>query len=204
MRSNQHVFGMLAAVLALGGGLTACGPENGKAGGTAPAATPSASSAPSPSPSPSPSESARPSQAAKPSKGAGTGGTDDAGHAEEDCGAPPKLPAGLKIIEVGLHRDIGAVEAFDAKPKCTPNDWIYFGEGEPKGYRLPADVKGELALGPGQHKKVTREELSKHIDGCLRNDYGVVKQPYACYGNVYEITLNPKGEIATMRERWSV
>ncbi|MEV7611944.1 hypothetical protein [Streptomyces sp. NPDC089799] len=206
MRSNQHVFGTLALVLAVGGGLTACGPTDDKAGGAAPAASASASSDPSASTSAQPSKDpkdAKPSKGAQASKGTGTGGAGD-DLDDHDCGAPPKLPAGQKIIQVGLHRDISAIEAFDAQPKCTPNDWIYHGEGDPKSYKLPADVKAELAVGPGQHKKVTREELSMHIDACLREDYSRVKQPFSCYGNIYEVTLNAKGEIATMRERWSV
>ncbi|MFF7725415.1 hypothetical protein [Streptomyces sp. NPDC008001] len=183
MRSIRHVFGTLALMAALGGGLTACGPDEDSANGASAGA----------------SASAKPSQAAK--------GDDHGDHGgENDCGKPPTPPAGIKIIEVGLHRDASVVEATDAKPRCTPNDWIYRGgEGPSKAYKIPANVKAELAVGSGQFKQVNRDELSKHIDGCLRNDYNVVKQPFACYGNVYEITLTAKGdEIKTMRERWSV
>ncbi|KPI33927.1 hypothetical protein OV450_1146 [Actinobacteria bacterium OV450] len=143
---------------------------------------------------------------AKPSASAGASKADPAGSGGggNDCGKPPTPPAGVKIVQVGLHRDIAVFEAMDAQPKCTSNDWIYHGEGEPKGYKLPAGVKGELATGPGKFQAVYREELSKHIDGCLREDCNVVKQPYSCYGNVYEITLDSKGEVQTMRERWSV
>ncbi|WP_327283575.1 MULTISPECIES: hypothetical protein [unclassified Streptomyces] len=185
MRSNRHVIGTIALVAALGG-LAACGPQEDAAGGS-----PSA-----------------PSAATKPSASAPAGGSkadpSGSGGGEKDCGKPPTPPAGVKIVQVGLHRDASVFEAMDAKPVCTSNDWIYHGEGEPKGYKLPADVKGELATGPGKFQPVNRDELSKHIDGCLREDYNVVKQPYSCYGNVYEITLNSKGEVQTMRERWSV
>ncbi|MEV0414651.1 hypothetical protein AB0I68_28540 [Streptomyces sp. NPDC050448] len=196
MRSTRNVMGTIALFAAMGAGITACGPQED--GAAAPSSQAPSSHAPSAGAS-APGASA----AAKPSKGS-TGGDGRGG--ENDCGKPPTLPAGVKMIEVGLHRDMGVIEAMDAKPKCTPNDWIYHGEGEPKSYKLPADIKGELALsaGPGQYKPVTREELSKHIDGCLRSDYNVVKQPFSCYGNVYEITLNAKGEVMTMRERWSV
>lgn len=187
-------MGAIALCAALGAGLTACGPTEDGAAASSSKAPSAAASAPA---------SAAPSAAAKPSKGAKGG---DAQGGENDCGKPPTLPAGVKMIEVGLHRDISVVEAFDAKPKCTPNDWIYHGEGDPKGYKLPTDIKAELALsaGPGQYKPVTREELSMHIDGCLSQDHRNIKEPFGCYGNVYEITLNAKGEIATMRERWSV
>ncbi|GAA2719686.1 MULTISPECIES: hypothetical protein [Streptomyces] len=186
-RSARRAIGTVALIAALGGGLTACGPEEeDKAEGTSSSATSAGQQAQNPK---------------------GDHGGHGAKGGEGDCGKPPTLPAGTKMIQVGLHRDAGAIEAMDAKPKCTPNDWIYHGEGDPKGYKIPADVKGELALsaGPGQYKAVSREELSKHIDGCLRNDYNVVKQPYACYGNIYEITLNDKGDtVLSMRERWSV
>ncbi|MFJ5547328.1 hypothetical protein [Streptomyces sp. NPDC093225] len=188
MHSTRNVMGAIALIAALSGALSACGPvadEGADGAPTADATAPADTGAP-----------ADPS--AKPTDGGGTDG------GENDCGKPPTLPPGVKMIEVGLHRDASQIEAFEAKPKCTPNDYIYHGEGQPKGYVLPADVKGELALGPGQHKKVGRDELSKHIDGCLREDYNVVKQPFSCYGNVYEITLDAKGEIATMSERWSV
>ncbi|MCF3102043.1 hypothetical protein IPZ58_10645 [Streptomyces roseoverticillatus] len=183
MRSVRHAIGALALVAALGGGLTACGPEEDTAKGGSGGS----------------SAAAKPSQAAK-------GDDKDGAHGGEgDCGKPPKLPAGIKMIQVGLHRDVSVIEAMDAKPKCTPNDWIYHGEGEPKGYKLPADVKAELATGSGQYKKVSRDELSMHLDACLVNDYSRVKAPFSCYGNVYEITLNDKGDtVKTMRERWSV
>lgn len=185
MRSNRKFIGTVALVAALGGGLAACGPQEDAAGGS----------------SSSPAAAGKPSAPAA----AGSAKADPAGGGgEHDCGKPPTPPAGVKIIQVGLHRDASAIEAMDAKPHCTPNDWIYHGEGDPKSYKLPADVKGELATGPGKWQTVKRDELSKHIDGCLREDYNVVKQPYSCYGNIYEITLNAKGEVQTMRERWSV
>ncbi len=194
MRSTRHVIGALALAAALGGGLTACGPTEDTSKGASDGA----------------SAAAKPSQGAKGdgqgSKGDGKDGKADGQGGEGDCGKPPTPPAGIKIIEVGLHRDISVVEAFDTKPVCTPNDWIYHGDGgTPKGYKLPTDIKAELATGSGQHKKVTREELSKHIDACLRNDYSQIKEPFSCHGNVYEVTLNDKGDtIKTMRERWSV
>ncbi|GHG79628.1 hypothetical protein [Streptomyces griseocarneus] len=191
MRSIRHVIGTLAVVTALGSGLTACGPEEDKAADTSAGA----------------SATAKPSQAGKGDKGAKGDGKHDDQEGELDCGKPPTLPAGIKMIQVGLHRDASVIETFEAKPKCTPNDWIYHGDESqtPKAYKLPANVKGELAMGPGKHKQVNRDELSKHIDGCLRNDYNVVKEPFSCHGNVYEITLNAKGdEVKTMRERWSV
>ncbi|MEX2986076.1 hypothetical protein [Streptomyces sp. C36] len=193
MRSTRHVIGTLALITALGAGLTACGPEEDKASDGSAGAT----------------AAAKPSQGAKGGDHAGHGGDKggkDGGDGENDCGKPPTLPAGIKMIEVGLHRDISVVEAFNAVPKCTPNDWIYHGDGgTPKGYKLPADIKAELSTGSGSHKKVTREELSKHIDACLRNDYSQIKAPLSCHGNVYEVTLNAKGdEIRTMSERWSV
>ncbi|MFE2329528.1 hypothetical protein ACFXD5_37455 [Streptomyces sp. NPDC059385] len=186
MRSNRQVIGTVALIAALSGGLVACGPEEDAAGGS----------------------SSGPSTAAKPSTSAPAGGAkaDPAGSGGggNDCGKPPTPPAGVKIVEVGLHRDVSVFEAMDAQPKCTPNDWIYHGEGEPKGYKLPATVKGELATGPGKFQKVNRDELSMHIDGCLSQEHRNIKEPFSCHGNIYEITLDAKGEVQTMRERWSV
>ncbi len=39
----------------------------------------------------------------------------------------------------------------------------------------------------------------------MASDHSRVKEPFSCHGNVYEVTLDAKGdEIKTMRERWSV
>ncbi|MEF9886956.1 hypothetical protein [Streptomyces sp. P9-A4] len=55
------------------------------------------------------------------------------------------------------------------------------------------------------------EQLALHIDRCHAqeigaptDDYPKVEEPYGCYGNVYEVTLNAQGEVDTMKEIWSV
>lgn len=183
MRSTRRIMSTLLLVTALTGGLAACGPEDDKAaggsGGSAASAKPSA----------------------KPTKGG------DAGPDTYDCGGkPPVMPAGHTMIEVKLERDASGFEAQTAKPKCTPNDWIYHGEGEAKHYTLASGVKAQLALsaGPGQYKPVDKDQLAMHIDRCLAEDHSRVKPPFGCYGNVYEITLDGKGQVATIKEKWSV
>lgn len=183
MPSIRRLISALAVAAALGGSLAACGPSDDKAGGT------SGGSAASAKPS------AQPSKAGEPG--------------DNDCGKPPTMPAGHMMVEIKLEQDSRGFDAQEAKPHCTPNDWIYGAEGGPSSnrhYKLASDVKAELALtaGPGQTKPATSEQLTQHIDGCLLKDYSVVKQPYGCFGNVYDITLNAKGDVQTIKEIWSV
>ncbi|MFI8766814.1 hypothetical protein ACN9M0_34295 [Streptomyces sp. R-07] len=204
MTSTRRVLSAIALLAALSG-VAACGPDGSEAEGvtggsgssTSPSATASKTSDPGEAGSSAPTDDV---------DGDGKGG---------DCGAPPTLPAGHLKVKVELMRDSGGFEAAEAKPHCTPNDWIYGAEkGDPtKHYVLPAGVKAELALaaGPGQWKQVDHEQLALHIDRCLAEeigapteDYPKVEAPYGCFGNIYEVTLNAKGEVATMKEIWSV
>lgn len=179
MRSTRQMISTLVLVAALGGGLAACGPGDkaDKAGGTSGGSASAASSA-------------------KPSADDGD---------SYDCGKPPVLPAGHTMIAIKLERDAASgFEAQKAQPKCGPNDWTYGGEGDSQHYKLASDAKIELALsdGPKHPKSVSKDDFDKHVDGCLRNDYNVVKQPFSCYGNIYEITQNAKGDIQTIQEIW--
>ncbi|MFF4008323.1 hypothetical protein [Streptomyces sp. NPDC001717] len=63
-------------------------------------------------PSSAPSATAKPSASAP----AGCAKADPAGSGGggNDCGKPPTPPAGVKIVEVGLHRDVSVFEAMDA------------------------------------------------------------------------------------------
>ncbi|MFG3343567.1 hypothetical protein ACGF1Z_00700 [Streptomyces sp. NPDC048018] len=203
MTSTRHVLSALALLAALSG-VAACGPgdptaagPSGGAGATSPSAT--ASTTPD-------SGGTASSDPADDVDGDGKGG---------DCGRPPALPAGHLRVKVALMRDAGGFEAAEAKPHCTPNDWIYGAEkgAQTRHYVLPENVRAYLALaaGPGQWKQVDHEQLSLHIDRCLAEeigapteDYPKVVPPYGCFGNIYELTLDAKGEVETMREIWSV
>ncbi|MGW1200887.1 hypothetical protein ACWD4B_34335 [Streptomyces sp. NPDC002536] len=176
MRSTRRTMSTLVLVAALGGGLAACGPGDkaDKAGGT----------------------SGGPASSAKPSA--------DGDNA--DCGGkPPVMPAGHTMIEIKLERDAASgFEAQKAQPACTPNDWIYHGQGDSQHYKLASGAKIELAENdaPKHLKPVSKDDFDKHVDGCLRNDHDAVKSPFGCYGNVYDITQNAKGDIQTIQEIW--
>ncbi|MGW5420492.1 hypothetical protein [Streptomyces sp. NPDC003943] len=208
MASTRRVLGAIALLAALSG-VAACGPEESDAAGV----TGGSGSSASPSTAPSAGASKAPD-----SGEAGSGGPADDVDGDGkggDCGKPPTLPAGHLKVKVQLMRDSSGFEAAEAKPHCTPNDWIYGADKEDptKHYVLPENVKAYLALaaGPGQWKQVDHEQLSLHVDRCLAeeigaptNDYPKVEAPYGCFGNIYEITLNAKGEVDTMKEIWSV
>ncbi|MFI1971733.1 hypothetical protein BLA24_19855 [Streptomyces cinnamoneus] len=173
MKTTRRFVSALALVAAVGG-LAACGPEDDKAGG---------SSASSP--------------AAKQTDGGGSG--DQGGG---DCGQPPKLPAGHKMVEIAVPPSKGSMSAKDAKPTCTPNDWIYHGQGEAKYYTFTAgEVKAELATGSGSTKTVPVGELWMHAGDCM-TDTSAVKSPYSCSGNIYDITLDGEGKVKTIKEIW--
>ncbi|MEU0406057.1 hypothetical protein ABZ318_38865 [Streptomyces sp. NPDC006197] len=201
MTSTRRVLGAIALLATLSG-VAACGPEDPTAGG------PVGGSGSSASPSATASGTSAPGEAGD---GAPADDVDGDGKGG-DCGKPPTLPAGHLKLKVRLMRDAGGFEAAEAKPHCTPNDWIYGADkGDPtKHYVLPENVKAYLALGPGQSKQVDHEQLALHVDRCLAqeigapDDYPKVEAPYGCYGNVYEVALNAKGEVDTMKEIWSV
>ncbi|MEU8619065.1 hypothetical protein [Streptomyces sp. NPDC048623] len=204
MTSTRRVLSAIALLAALGG-IAACGPEDSNAGGAAGGS--GGSAAPS-------ATASRTSDSGGAGNGEPTDDVDGDGKGG-DCGTPPTLPAGHMKLKVQLMRDSGGFEGAEAKPHCTPNDWIYGAEkgAETKHYVLPQGVKAYLALaaGPGQWKQVDHEQLALHIDRCLAeeigaptDDYPKVEAPYGCFGNIYEVTLNAKGEVETMKEIWSV
>ncbi|MGW3210356.1 hypothetical protein [Streptomyces sp. NPDC001135] len=207
MTSTRRVFSAIALLAALSG-VAACDPDDNTAGATG-------GSGSSATPSSAPSATA--SKASDTGKTGSSDPTDDVDGDGKggDCGTPPTLPAGHMKLKVELMRDSSGFEAAVAKPHCTPNDWIYGAEkgAQTKHYVLPKDVKAYLALaaGPGKWKQVDHEQLSLHIDRCLAEeigaptkDYPKVHAPYGCFGNIYEVTLNAKGEVETMKEIWSV
>ncbi|MFF7341869.1 hypothetical protein ACFZAT_31730 [Streptomyces sp. NPDC008163] len=192
MTSTRRALGVMTLLVALS--VAACGPDDSDAQGALASPGSGGSSAPS-------------------ARASGT--TDSGGGQEEDCGEPPSLPSGHSRVKITLMRDSSGFEAAEAKPHCTPNDWIYGAdETDPtQHYALPDDVEAHLALmdGPGQWKQVDHEQLALHIDRCHAqeigaptDDYPQVEPPFGCFGNVYEITLGAKGEVRTIKEIWSV
>ncbi|WP_030754587.1 hypothetical protein [Streptomyces griseus] len=211
MTSTRRVLGALALLAALGG-VTACGPEDAAGAAGDPAGGASAPSAPPAATAPTtPPVSATPDPAAPPA-GAPTDDVDGDGKGG-DCGDRPALPSGILMVKVALMRDAGGFEAAQAVPHCTPNDWIYGAEKDAptRHYVLPETVDARLTTGPGAWKKVDHEQLALHVDRCLfqeigapSDDYPRVEPPFSCSGNVYEITLDTKGAVKTMKEIWHV
>ncbi|MGW2633464.1 hypothetical protein ACWC2K_29600 [Streptomyces chattanoogensis] len=179
MKPTRRLISTLALVASLGA-LTACGPEDpydDNAGGS--------------------KASAQPSK--KPTAPSDDSSDDAAGSG--DCGTPPKLPAGHKRVEPAVPPSKGSLSAKDAKPVCTPNDWIYHGQGKAKYYLFAGDVKAELATGAGKTKSVPVGQLWMHAGDCMTNQ-SAVKAPYSCSGNIYDITLDSEGEINSIKEIW--
>ncbi|MBB4890527.1 hypothetical protein WEB32_34565 [Streptomyces netropsis] len=177
MKTTHRFISALALVAALGS-VTACGPEEDTAAGSGSGA------------------SAQPSE-----KQTAGGASADKADGTGECGKAPKLPTGHKMIEPVEPPSKGSMSAKDAKPTCTPNDWIYHGEGKAKYYLFAEQVKAELATGPGSTKTVPVGELWAHAGDCLTNG-GAVKEPYSCSGNIYDITLDPEGKVKTIKEIW--
>ncbi|MFE2155826.1 hypothetical protein ACFXAO_38000 [Streptomyces lavendulae] len=196
MRSTRRVIGTFALVAALGS-VAACGPDDsagsGSTGGSSAAGSSSGSGAAKPSANPSANPSAK-----APAGGGSTGSAEPGG----DCGQPPKLPAGHKMVEPVAPPSKGSMSAKDAQPTCTPNDWIYHGKGEAKYYLFATgEVKAELATGPGSTKSVPVGELWMHAGDCMTNA-SAVKAPYSCSGNIYDITVDKEGKIDSIKEVW--
>ncbi|WP_030797961.1 hypothetical protein [Streptomyces sp. NRRL S-337] len=191
MKPTQRLIGTLALVATLGVGLTACGPEDDPHGDSAGSSSSGGSSGSGGS-----SASAQPSKKPAPSDKAS-----DQADGPGDCGAPPKLPAGHKMVEPAVPPSKGSLSAKDAKPFCTPNDWIYHGQGKAKYYLFAEDVKAELATGSGRTKSVPVGQLWTHAGDCMTNQ-SAVKPPYTCSGNIYDITLDSEGQINSIKEIW--
>lgn len=204
MSSNRRVLSAIALIAALSG-VAACGPDDTDAAGTTGGADTSASPAAEDSGSPD----------ADSNGGSAPADDADADGAGENCGKPPVLPEGHLRVKVELMRDAAGFEAAVATPHCTPNDWIYGAEKgtETRHYVLPDTVKADLALadGPGMGKRVDHDQLALHIDRCLAEELGTsikgypkVEPPFGCFGSIYEITRDAQGNVATMKEIWSV
>ncbi|MFF0739056.1 hypothetical protein ACFYVL_01540 [Streptomyces sp. NPDC004111] len=182
MRSTQRIISSFAVVVALGA-VAACGPKDTAADGAAPAGSTASATA-----------TAQPS--GKPSADEGS-----SGEPANDCGNAPVLPAGHKMVAITAPPSKGSMTAQDTRPTCTPNDWIYQGQGEAKYYLFAPKVKAELSAGPGSTKTVPVGELWAHAGDCLTNQ-ATVKSPYSCSGNIYDITLDGEGNVTTIKEVW--
>ncbi|MEU1814943.1 hypothetical protein ABZ543_07075 [Streptomyces roseifaciens] len=179
MTRTRRLIGAVAVVAALSAA-TACGPEEDTTAGSGASSQPSA----------------------KPSTGnGGSGGSGSTDNGGGDCGQPPKLPAGHKMVEVAAPPSKGSMTAKDAKPACTPNDWVYHGDGKANYYLFSENVKAELATGGGATKTVPVGELWMHAGDCMTNS-SAVKSPYSCSGNIYDITLDSEGKVKTIKEIW--
>ncbi|MFE7585602.1 hypothetical protein ACFU5Y_29005 [Streptomyces gardneri] len=177
MKSAQRFISSFAAVAMLGA-VAACGPEDTSADGASGGST--ASAQPSGKPSADGSSSGEPA---------------------DDCGKSPTLPAGRKMVEIAVPPSKGSMSAKDAQPTCTPNDWIYQGQGEAKYYLFAQEVQAELSAGPGSTKTVPVGELWAHAGDCM-TDQAAVKSPYSCSGNIYDITLDGEGNVKAIKEVW--
>lgn len=177
MKPTQRFISSFAVVVMLGA-VAACGPEDTTADGSSGGST----------------ASAQPSE--KPPAG---GSSSD--EPANDCGKTPTLPAGHKMVEIAAPPSKGSMSAQDARPTCTPNDWIYEGQGEAKYYLFAQEVKAELSAGPGSTKTVPVGELWTHAGDCIA-DQAAVKSPYTCSGNIYDITLDGEGNVKTIKEVW--
>ncbi|MFJ9849057.1 hypothetical protein [Streptomyces sp. NPDC101150] len=191
MKSTRRLLCTLGLVALLGTGVTACGPEDAPGGD---AADPGASA--------QPSQSAQQSVSTRRSPDPARGDDSSRAPGSGDCGRPPKLPAGHKMIEIATPPKQDSMTAKDAEPSCTPNDWIYHGQGAAKYYLFsPGEVKAEVSTGPGSFTSVVVGELWNHVSDCM-TDMSAVKAPYTCSGNIYDITLDGEGKVKTIKEIW--
>ncbi|WFB09240.1 hypothetical protein LRS74_21015 [Streptomyces sp. LX-29] len=182
MKPTRRLISSLVLVAALGGA-AACGPEDDTAGG---------------------STGGSASQPAKDQKDQKAGEGEGKGTEEEgpgDCGEPPTLPAGHKMVEIAVPPSKGSLSAKDAAPECTPNDFIYHGKGKANYYLFAPETNAQLSTGSGTHKEVPVGELWSHAADCL-TDQSAVKAPYSCSGNIYDITLDGEGKIDSIKEVW--
>ncbi|GAA2151126.1 hypothetical protein GCM10009760_46140 [Kitasatospora kazusensis] len=82
----------------------------------------------------------------------------------------------------------------------VPDDGYYQAITQDASYKFAAGAKASLVgnyVSEGR-KDVSITDLLTHIDHCTSNPSG--QQPYSCYGNMYDITVDGSGLITTIAE----
>ncbi|MFG2889153.1 hypothetical protein [Streptomyces sp. NPDC048248] len=164
--------------------------------GAAPAASPEETAATSAAASPTsaPSDSPSPSASASPVKDLPIDP-----EPTSDC-TPRKLAAGHRMVRITGAPSGGVLAVKEAEFACDPNGGGYAGTGKAARYRLAAGATGDLATGPVDHRTVPLAQLTEHLTACLRHES--VKAPWACSGDIYEITVNASGDVTHLSEVW--
>ncbi|MDH6112170.1 hypothetical protein P3T36_006804 [Kitasatospora sp. MAP12-15] len=215
-------FALLTTALTLS--LTACGPDS-TSGGAGTSAGSAAASAPGAHPSANPSLNADPigvtstqpsagqPSAAKPSAAKPTAATPSGKPTAKpsaakptpsaDCTANAKKPGHTVINATVAWGNPDRIGANATKFICgpdVPNDGYYEAVAPNSGYNFAPGAKATLVgnyVSDGT-KAVSVTDLLTHIDHCTQNPSG--QDPYSCYGNMYDITVNGSGLITSIAE----
>ncbi|GAA0676290.1 hypothetical protein GCM10010193_31740 [Kitasatospora atroaurantiaca] len=176
--------------------LTACGSKGAATASSSVTVSdsPTASTA-SASASPSTSASAAASVPASASGSAPAGGG--------GCTPRTDLP-GHKVIHV-VSGDVAAEQLMASATKfsCgpnTPSGGAYTPTGPTVRYSAVTEITADLATlrGVGANLTVPFSRLIEHANDCT--DRGAVAEPFSCFGNNYEITVDSAGQITHISE----
>ncbi|MDH6137045.1 hypothetical protein P3T37_006476 [Kitasatospora sp. MAA4] len=189
---------LAAAVLACAAlTLTACGPDDPTAAGAAPSGSTKASEPATPTAGGT--HSAKPTASTKPS-GAKPSTTASPGAANCSAGA---VQPGHRIIvatSVGYSTSVW-MKALDTKFVCgagVPDDGYFQGYGAPKLYTFSNEVKTTM-LADMKPKSLALNDFMKLADECISSPNSL-PQPYSCYGNTYDVTVNSSNVITGITE----
>ncbi|MCX4749643.1 hypothetical protein OG455_29720 [Kitasatospora sp. NBC_01287] len=224
---NRRLFAATALLTtALGLSLSACGPDtpsttspNANAGApstaasTAPSTAPStAANAPAPvatvptppaSAAPAAATSAKPTPAKTTAKPTPTKPTAAPSSPTADCTAAATHPGHKVINAVTGWADPNRLGGNPTKFICgpdVPDDGYYQSVAGSADYTFApgatAHLVGNYASEGGQSVSIT--DLLTHIDHCTTGN--TTGNPSACYGNMYDITVDSAGRITTITE----
>ncbi|WP_035800094.1 hypothetical protein [Kitasatospora mediocidica] len=181
--SARRLLATAAALACAALSLTACGPDDPTPAGAAPTA-PARTSAPGTAPS---TPATAPTASAKPAA---------------DCTANAVEPGHRVIVATAVgHATSVWMKALDTKFVCgpdIPNDGYFQGYGTPQLYSFSNDVKTGM-LADMKTKSLELNTFMKLAGECLATPNSM-PQPYQCYGNSYDVTVNSKNVITSINE----
>jgi hypothetical protein len=201
---------VVAATAALA--LTACGPDetNGAAGAPTGAAA-TASSAPSTSAAPTAqpissgggtAKPTKPTKAPKPTPTKSSGGSPSS-----DCTAQAAANLGGAVVVQATDNGYATHIWMKAEPTkfvCgpdVPDDGYYAATSPTTEYRFATGAQAVL-LGRGaagiQEQTVPVSRLLQQINTCTGHPADATE--FSCYGNMYDVTLDPSGKITTITQ----
>ncbi|MEV8095087.1 hypothetical protein [Kitasatospora sp. NPDC085879] len=207
---------LAALLLAASFGAAACGPDS--SGGDGALRTPSSAAA-------APSTAATGTAAADPTDGATGTGTGSSGDQNQAGGAQDADNGGRgpnckeyfkthKVIRVRtVDKGLGRLTADSVGANCSPNGLFFNPDEKPKPYTVSPDAKVTVYTDESLKTKTvavrsgTAGDGLAHVKTCAESNHAAdpdsLPKGFFCYQDLYEVTVDAKGSITSLKETWS-